>query len=58
MASDKKEEEADDGPKWRPSFCDECKQPIVFRKPIPGGKLTSEQASVILNILFHPTLDV
>lgn len=43
MAADKKEEETD-GPKWRPSFCDDCKQPIVFRKPIPGGKLTQEQA--------------
>lgn len=42
MAADKKEEETD-GPKWRPSFCDDCKQPIVFRKPIPGGKLTQEQ---------------
>ena len=44
MAEKEKEKEEAEGPTWRPSFCDECKQPIVFRKPIPGGKLTQKQA--------------
>jgi hypothetical protein len=30
-------------PTWKPSFCDDCKQPIVFKKPLPPGKLTEKQ---------------